>query len=37
MYHVNAYYDVIDDFITIQNFLRMALSSVDIIIQSITT
>ena len=27
MYYVNAYYDVIDDFITIFNFLEMALSS----------
>ena len=24
MYRVNAYYDVIDDFITIYNFLEMA-------------
>ena len=27
MYYVNAYYDVIDDFITIYIFLEMALSS----------
>ena len=26
MYHVNAYYDVIDDFIAIYNVLEMALS-----------
>ena len=27
MYNVNAYYDVIGDFITIYNYLKMALSS----------
>ena len=27
MYHVNAYYDAIDVFITIYNFFEMALSS----------
>ena len=27
MYYVNAYYDVIDDFINIYNFLEMAFSS----------
>ena len=27
MYNINAYYDVIDDFITIYNYLKMALSS----------
>ena len=27
MYNVNAYYDVIDDFITIYNYFIMALSA----------
>ena len=35
MYHVNAYYDVIDDFITIYNNLKMALVSLIYIINDV--
>ena len=35
MYYVNAYYDVIDDFITIYIFLVMALSSMIYIINDV--
>ena len=34
MYNVNAYYDVIDGFITIYNYLKMALSSLTYIMCS---
>ena len=35
MYNVNAYYEVIDDFITIYNYLKMALSSLIYIIDDV--
>ena len=35
MYYVNAYYDVIDVFITIYNILEMALSSMIYIINDV--
>ena len=35
MYNVNAYYDVIDDFITIYNNLKMALVSLIYIINDV--
>ena len=35
MFHVNAYYDVIDDFITIYNNLKMALVSLIYIINDV--
>ena len=35
MYHVNAYYDIIDDFKTIYNFLEMQLSSMIYIINDV--
>ena len=35
MNYVNAYYDVIDDFITIYNYLKMALSSLIYIINDV--
>ena len=35
MYNVNAYYDVIDEFITMYNFLEMALSSMIYIINDV--
>ena len=35
MYNVNAYYDVIDEFITIYNYIKMALSSLIYIINDV--
>ena len=35
MYYVNAYYEVIDDFIAIYNVLEMALSSMLYIINEV--
>ena len=35
MYNVNAYYDVIEDFITIYNYLKMALSSLIYILNDV--
>ena len=35
MYNVNAYYDVIDGFITIYNYFKMALSSLLYIINDV--
>ena len=35
MYYVNAYYDVIDEFITVYNFLNMALSSMLYVINDV--
>ena len=35
MYNFNAFYDVIDDFVTIYNYLKMALSSLIHIINDV--
>ena len=35
MYYVNAYYDVVDELITIFNFLKLALSSMIYIINDV--
>ena len=35
MYNLNAFYDVIDDFVTIYNHLKMALSSLIHIINDV--
>ena len=35
MYNFNAFYDVIDDFVTIYNYFKMALSSLKHIINDV--